>query len=170
VCLGCAEAFARAGGRYYPKLQASIPFTPVTGRRLLIAAGEDPSQTEALLLEAAAKAVEQLRASSLHITFMTESEWQYAGAHGYLQRTDKQFHWENRGYDSFDGFLAELSSSKRKNLRKERAAVPAEGVSFEWLSGRDLTEGVWDAFFDCYTMTGSQKWNPPYLTREFFSR
>jgi len=167
---GWAEAFARAGGRYYPKLQTSIPFTPVTGRRLLIAAGEDIPQTEAWLLEAAARAVEQLRASSLHITFMTEPEWQRAAEQGFLRRTDKQFHWTNPGYDSFEGFLSELSSSKRKNLRKERAAIAAEGVSFEWLTGRDLTESVWDAFFQCYTTTGNQKWNPPYLTREFFSR
>jgi predicted N-acyltransferase len=167
---GWAEAFARAGGRYYPKLQASIPFTPVTGRRLLIAAGEDMAEAEATLLDAAAKAVEQLHASSLHITFMTEPEWERAAEHGFLRRTDKQFHWTNQGYGSFDSFLAELSSSKRKNLRKERVAIAAEGVSFEWLVGRDLTESVWDAFFDCYTTTGNQKWNPPYLTREFFSR
>ena len=167
---GWAEAFERAGGRYYPKLQASVPFTPATGRRLLIAAGEDQAETGRLLLQAAENAVEETRASSLHITFMTEREWELAGGQGFLRRTDKQFHWENRGYDSFDAFLNDLSSAKRKNLRKERAAVVAEGVSFEWLTGRDLTESVWDAFFDCYTATGNQKWNPPYLTREFFSR
>jgi len=167
---GWAEAFSRAGGRYYPKLQASVPFTPAAGRRFLIASGEDEAETARLLLQAGERAVEEAHASSLHITFMTEREWEIAGVHGYLRRTDKQFHWENRGYDSFDAFLGDLSSAKRKNLRKERAAVLAEGVSFEWLSGRDLTEGVWDAFFDCYTTTGNQKWNPPYLTREFFSR
>ncbi len=167
---GWAEAFQRAGGRYYPKLQASVPFTPVTGRRLLIAAGEDEAVTGRLLLQAAEGAVETFNASSLHITFMTEPEWTLAAGAGYLPRTDKQFHWENRGYDSFDGFLSDLASAKRKNLRKERAAVLAQGVSFEWRTGSDLTEGVWDAFFDCYTTTGNQKWNPPYLTREFFSR
>lgn len=167
---GWAEAFARAGGRYYPKLQASIPFTPVTGRRLFIASGEHEAQAEAWLLEAAANAVQELRASSLHITFMAEAEWQRAAAQGYLQRTDKQFHWENKGYDSFDAFLNDLSSSKRKNLRKERASIGQEGVSIEWLTGPDLTEGIWDSFFACYTATGNQKWNPPYLTREFFSR
>ena len=167
---GWADAFRRAGGKYYPKLQASIPFTPATGRRLLIAAGEDAIKTETLLLSAAENAVEQTDASSLHITFMTEQEWALAGRQGMLQRTDKQFHWENRGYDSFESFLGDLASAKRKNLRKERAAVREEGVSFEWLTGADLTERVWDAFFLCYTTTGNQKWNPPYLTREFFSR
>jgi uncharacterized protein len=167
---GWAEAFTRAGGRYYPKLQASVPFTPATGQRFLIAAGEDARETSRLLLAAAESAVEDLRASSLHITFMTESECTLAGDLGFLRRTDKQFHWDNRGYESFTGFLADLSSAKRKNLRKEREAVAAEGVTFEWVTGRDLTESVWDAFFNCYTTTGNQKWNPPYLTRDFFSR
>ena len=166
---GWAEAFARAGGRYYPKLQASVPFTPVTGAKFLIASGEDVTGTIRLLLRAGERAVDEMRASSLHITFMTEAEWQIAGAEGYLPRTDRQFHWENRGYHSFDEFLADLASAKRKNLRKERACIAAEGISFEWLSGRDLTETVWDAFFECYVATGTQKWNPPYLTRNFFS-
>src|SRR5262249_15077590 len=133
-------------------------------------AGEDIPQTEAWLLQAAERAVEQVHASSLHITFMTEPEWLRAAEQSFLRRTDKQFHWANPGYTSFEDFLAELSSSKRKNLRKERAAIAAEGVDFEWLIGRDLTESVWDAFFKCYMATGNQKWNPPYLTREFFSR
>jgi predicted N-acyltransferase len=166
---GWAEAFARAGGKYYPKLQASVPFTPVTGKRLLVRAGENEKDVQRLLLQAGEAAVEELGASSLHVTFITESEWWLAGSLDFLRRTDKQFHWENRGYDSFAAFLDELSSAKRKNLRKERASVLAEGVSFEWLTGRDLTEGIWDAFFDCYTATGNQKWNPPYLTRKFFS-
>ena len=166
---GWAEAFARAGGRYYPKLQASVPFTPVTGKRLLVAAGEDEEHTHRLLLAAAQTTVEELGASSLHITFMTENEWWLAGDMELLRRTDKQFHWENRGYADFADFLAELSSAKRKNLRKERAAVLAEGVSFEWLTGKELTEAVWDSFFTCYVATGNQKWNPPYLTRKFFS-
>jgi len=110
-----------------------------------------------------------LRASSLHITFVTNREWEFAGNQGYLLRTDKQFHWDNRGYASFDQFIGDLASAKRKNLRKERAAVTAEGITFDWLTGRDLTESVWDAFFECYVATGNQKWNPPYLTRRFFS-
>jgi predicted N-acyltransferase len=169
---GWADAFERAGGSYYPKLQASVPFTPVTGRKLLVRCegAEDAEKTRNALLAAAAAAVTQLKASSLHITFMTNDEWRAAGSIGFLQRNDQQFHWENRGYSSFDRFLAELSSSKRKNLRKERAAVFAEGVEFEWLTGRDITEAHWDRFFDFYIDTGSRKWGRPYLTREFFSR
>ncbi|HWA03282.1 MAG TPA: GNAT family N-acetyltransferase [Rhizomicrobium sp.] len=165
-----ADALERAGGDYYPKLQASVPFTPATGRRFLVAPGEDELEAVGTLLGAGAAAVKEVRASSLHITFMTEPEWRIAGAAGYLQRTDQQFHWENRGYDSFDGFLAQLSSSKRKNLRKEREAVRAEGVEFDWLTGGDLTEAVWDRFFEFYMDTGGRKWGHPYLTREFFSR
>jgi hypothetical protein len=167
---GWADAYLRAGGRYYPKLQASVPFTPVTGRRLLIAAGEDWPATSRALLQHAAQAVVETEASSLHITFLTKEEWDLAGSEGFLQRTDKQFHWENRGYTSFADFLGELASAKRKNLRKERASVLEAGVSFDWLSGRDLTESAWDDFFHCYQATGNTKWNPPYLTRDFFSR
>jgi predicted N-acyltransferase len=167
---GWADAFERAGGLYYPKLQASVPFTPVTGPRLLVAADSDKDSTRTMLLAASASAVGELHASSLHITFLTEDEWNAAGAAGYLQRTDQQFHWENRGYPNFDAFLADLSSAKRKNLRKERAAVREAGIEFDWLTGSDLTEGVWDQFFAFYMDTGSRKWGRPYLTREFFSR
>lgn len=167
---GWADAFQRAGGAYYPKLQTSVPFTPAAGRRFLIARHEDRDATARQLLAAAESAVTELGASSLHITFMSEEEWDLAGNCGFLRRTDKQFQWENRGYDSFSQFLGDLNAAKRKNLRKEREAVLAEGIEFEWRSGSDLTESVWDAFFACYTETGNQKWNPPYLTREFFSR
>ena len=165
-----AEALDRAGGDYYPKLQCAVPFTPVTGPRLLVAPGADVDAVRAALLSTGATAVRELGASSLHITFLTEDEWKAAGAAGYLLRTDQQFHWENRGYASFDDFLAELSSSKRKNLRKERAAVREAGVEFDWLTGSDLTEEVWDRFFEFYMDTGGRKWGRPYLTREFFSR
>ena len=167
---GWADAFERAGGQYYPKLQACVPFTPVTGKRLLVARSAPAEETRNALLAAGASAVTQLDASSLHITFLTAEEWRVAASLGFLQRTDQQFHWENRGYASFDDFLSELSSSKRKNLRKERAAVFAEGVEFEWLSGPDITEAHWDRFFAFYMDTGSRKWGSPYLTREFFSR
>jgi len=165
-----ADALERAGGAYYPKLQSGVPFTPVTGRRLLIAADADEAATRTALLGAGAAAMEQLSVSSLHITFPTEEEWRAAGEFGYLQRTDRQFHWENRGYKSFDEFLGALSSAKRKNLRKERASVRETGVEFDWLTGRDITEAHWDAFFDFYMDTGGRKWGTPYLTREFFSR
>jgi len=167
---GWADAFERAGGDYYPKLQASVPFTPVTGPRLLVAPGADKDSVRTMLLAGGASAVKELRASSLHVTFLTEEEWRAAGEVGYLQRTDQQFHWENRGYATFDEFLGELSSSKRKNLRKERAAVREAGIVFDWLTGSDLTEAVWDQFFEFYMDTGGRKWGHPYLTREFFSR
>jgi hypothetical protein len=167
---GWADAFERAGGSYYPKLQASVPFTPATGRRLLVAQTAGIEETQNALLAAGASAVGELHASSLHITFLTEDEWKAAGALGYLQRTDQQFHWENRGYADFDQFLAELTSAKRKNLRKERASVREAGVEFDWLTGADITEAHWDTFFEFYMDTGGRKWGRPYLTREFFSR
>jgi predicted N-acyltransferase len=157
-----AEALERAGGDYYPKLQAAVPFTPVTGRRLL---GNAPA-----LLATAKSALSRIGASSLHITFLAEAEWRAAGDAGYLLRTGQQFHWQNRGYKSFDEFLGELSSAKRKNLRKERASVREAGVTFDWLTGSDITEAHWDQFFEFYMDTGGRKWGTPYLTRDFFSR
>lgn len=165
-----ADALERAGGQYYPKLQACVPFTPVTGQRLLVAWGADQTVTQTALLRAGAEAVTATGCSSLHITFPIEAEWQAAGAQDYLLRTDCQFHWENRGYQNFEQFLAELSSSKRKNLRKERAAVHQTGIEFDWLTGSDITEAHWDVFFAFYQDTGSRKWGRPYLSREFFSR
>jgi hypothetical protein len=161
-----ADALERAGGDYYPKLQCAVPFTPVTGCRLLTASPEARDR----LLRTAAGAVKQIGASSLHVTFLTREEWQAAGEAGYLLRTGQQFHWENRGYKTFDEFLGELSSAKRKNLRKERASVRDAGVSFDWLTGGDITEAHWDLFFQFYMDTGSRKWGTPYLNREFFSR
>ncbi len=165
-----AEAFARAGGRYYPKLQASVPFTPVTGERLLVAESENQTEMRQSLLGAAAAAVKELDASSLHITFLTEPEWRLAGENGFLKRTDQQFHWQNRNYESFAAFLSDLASAKRKTIRKERDAVAAAGVTFDWLAASDLTEAAWDDFFAGYIATGGRKWGSPYLTREFFSR
>jgi uncharacterized protein len=161
-----ADALERAGGDYYPKLQCSVPFTPVTGPRILTR----DAGNRALLLKAGKAAADQIGASSLHITFLEKSEWEAAGREGYLLRNDRQFHWRNRGYDSFEQFLGELSSSRRKNLRKERASVAQEGITFDWLSGRDITEAHWDHFFEFYMDTGSRKWGLPYLTRNFFSR
>jgi predicted N-acyltransferase len=167
---GWADAFERAGGRYYPKLQACVPFTPVTGPRLLVGANLDANFGRKTLLSAASQAAQTVGASSVHITFMTEGEWSLSGACGYLRRTDQQFHWINKGYGSFEDFLGELSSSRRKTLRKERAAIREAGITFDWLSGSVISENHWDDFFEFYTCTGSQKWGRPYLTREFFSR
>ncbi len=162
-----ADAWHRAGGRYYPKLQVSVPFTPATGRRML--ARDGTAATERALLEACIQVARQTGVSSLHVTFMPESQWRLAGELGYLQRLDQQFHWHNPGYASFDEFLAELSSKKRKNLKRERREALADGVEIEWVTGADLTEAHWDAFFAFYTDTGSRKWGSPYLTRRFFS-
>jgi uncharacterized protein len=166
---GWADAYERAGGRYYPKLQASIPFTPVTGKRLLARPGLEQGEREAILLQAAVQVADRLGVSSLHITFLTRAEWQLAGELGFLQRTDQQFHWRNENYRSFDDFLAALTSRKRKAIRKERRAAIAGGVEIEWVTGRDLTEAHWDAFFAFYMDTGSRKWGSPYLTRGCFS-
>lgn len=161
-----ADALERAGGDYYPKLQCSVPFTPVTGPRILTS---DPVR-RALLLQAGKAATDQIGASSLHITFLRKEDATAAEAEGYLLRTDRQFHWRNHGYKDFEQFLGELSAPKRKNLRKERAAVAREGIRFDWLTGPDITEAHWDRFFEFYMDTGSRKWGHPYLTRDFFSR
>lgn len=164
-----ADAYARAGGRYYPKLQASVPFTPVTGKRLLVRAGENRAAHEAVLLQAAIQVADRLGVSSLHITFPTREEWELAGEIGYLKRTDQQFHWRNEGYASFDDFLGALASRKRKAIRKERREALLDGIAIEWVTGSDLTEAHLDAFFAFYIDTGSRKWGSPYLTRECFS-
>ncbi len=126
-------------------------------------------EREALLLQAAVQVADRLGVSSLHVTFLTREEWQLAGELGFLQRTDQQFHWRNEGYGSFDDFLAALTSRKRKAIRKERREALEGGVEIEWVTGRDLTEAHWDAFFAFYMDTGSRKWGTPYLTRACFS-
>lgn len=160
-----ADAFERAGGRYYPKLQVSVPFTPVTGPRLLAPAREH----RALLLNGLRQLAKETNASSVHITFMPEEDWRELGTAPWLRRTDTQFHWFNKGYGTFDDFLSDLSSRKRKNIRKERESMGAVGIEFDQLTGRAITEAHWDAFFAFYMDTGSRKWGSPYLTRRFFS-
>jgi predicted N-acyltransferase len=166
---GWAEAYQRAGGAYYPKLQAAVPFTPVPGRRLLVRPGPDAERRQKLLAAAAVEVARRLGASSLHLTFLTEEEWRALGAQGFLQRTDQQFHWRNEGYAKFDDFLARLSSRKRKTVRKERAKALGRGLTIERITGADLREEHWDAFFAFYQDTGSRKWGHPYLNRRFFS-
>jgi len=163
-----ADAFERAGGAYYPKLLGAVPFTPVTGRRRLVPPGPDEARIKALLLSAAINFAEQNRISSLHINFVEEEESEALMLNGLLCRTDQQFHWFNNGYGNFDDFLAELSSAKRKNLRKERAKAQ-EGLTFAHIRGDDITEDHLDIFFEFYMDTGSRKWGSPYLKRETFS-
>jgi predicted N-acyltransferase len=164
-----AAAYERAGGRYYPKMQSAVPFTPVSGRRILIRPGFPEERARAVLASAAAGLAKRNGASSWHITFATKAEWEALGAQGLLQRTDTQYHWHNRGYENFDGFLAALASRKRKVVRKEREQARASGVSLEWLTGAGIEEAHWDAFFKFYVDTGNRKWGNPYLTRKFFS-
>lgn len=166
---GWADAFERAGGRYYPKLQVSVPFTPASGRRLLARPGPACAHIEKQLLAGAMEVCRQLEASSIHFTFLPKEQWDALGKIGLLQRTDQQFHWTNRDYATFDDFLADLASRKRKNLKKERARALENGIEIEWVTGADLTEDHWDAFFMFYMDTGARKWGTPYLTREFFS-
>src|SRR5690242_13379263 len=166
---GWADAFERAGGDYYPKLQVAVPFTPVTGPRLLARPGETAGSVRRALGDALAEITKANGLSSAHVTFLTREEWELLGARGYLQRTDQQFHWENAGYATFEDFLSALNSRKRKTVRRERKEAVGPGISLHWLTGSDLTEEVWDAFFAFYMDTGSRKWGRPYLTREFFS-
>jgi uncharacterized protein len=166
---GWAEAYAHAGGNYYPKLQVAVPFTPATGRRLLVRPGPRADEIRHVLAGGLVKLCEIDGASGVHVTFTTEPEFRFLGELGFLQRTDQQFHWNNPGYRSFDDFLGALSSRKRKTIRRERADALANGISLHWLTGSDLTEDVWDNFFTFYMETGSRKWGRPYLTRPFFS-
>jgi uncharacterized protein len=162
---GWAEAFERAGGRYYPKLQVAVPFTPVTGPRLFAAT----QQHRAQLAQALITQCTEDRASSVHVTFLPQSECAELANPRWLTRTDIQFHWHNAAYTNFDEFLRSLSSQKRKNIRKEREQVREAGISFLQLTGRDISETHWDHFFQFYMETGSRKWGSPYLTRRFFS-
>lgn len=161
---GWAQALERAGGSYYPKLQVAVPFTPATGKRFL----GDPKWREALL-ETAISIADQNGLSSLHFTFCTEEEAEaLAGKHGLLHRITQQFHWENNSYADFDGFLAALSSRKRKMIRKERETARASGLTIRSLTGAQIESQHWDAFWQFYQDTGARKWGTPYLTRSFF--
>jgi uncharacterized protein len=161
---GWAQAFERAGGSYYPKLQAAVPFTPATGRRFL---GDEALRET--LAETAISLADQNGLSSLHITFCTAEEAEaLTGKHGLLHRVTQQFHWENNGYRDFDDFLAALSSRKRKMIRKERETARAAGLEIQSLTGDALQPAHWEAFWQFYQDTGARKWGTPYLTRGFF--
>ncbi|WP_374300097.1 GNAT family N-acetyltransferase [Paracoccus sp. (in: a-proteobacteria)] len=159
-----AEAYARAGGQYYPKLQGAVPFTPATGARLL---AHDPAMRQSLLA-GMTRVAERGGASGVHVTFCTEAEAEAGAAIGFLPRVTQQFHWLNRGYRTYDDFLGALSSRKRKDLRKERARAQDFGGTIRHLTGDDLKPHHWDAFWRFYQDTGSRKWGRPYLTRAFF--
>jgi uncharacterized protein len=164
-----ADAYARAGGSYYPKLQISAPFTPVTGPRLLTKSLQDAETIQSFAATAISSAVRQMGISSAHVTFATEAEAKLLGDHGFLIRNDQQFHFRNEGYGSYDDFLATLASRKRKALKRERREALSNGINVVRLTGKELTERVWDDFYGFYTDTGSRKWGSPYLNRKFFS-
>jgi predicted N-acyltransferase len=169
---GWADAYERAGGRYYPKLQSAIPFTPATGPRLLINSDYKAQETELkqALISAATQLGRNASLSSLHLTFVPEHEvTDYENA-DLLIRNDQQFHWFNKGYQCFDDFLATLSSRKRKQIKKERRGAVEADIKIDQISGKDITETHWNAFFEFYIDTGSRKWGQPYLNRAFFSK
>ncbi|MGF1592697.1 MAG: GNAT family N-acetyltransferase [Kiloniellaceae bacterium] len=163
-----ADAYERAGGRYYPKLQCSVPFTPATGPRLLANPAANRDEVEAGLVAAMLELARRHQASSLHITFPPKEQYERLGAFGLLQRLGVQYHWQNAGYADFDAFLAALASRKRKAIRKERRKVAESGIHLRALTGDEIEPRHWDAFFEFYMVTADRKWGQPYLTREFF--
>lgn len=164
-----ADAYERAGGRYYPKLLGAVPFTPATGPRFLNHPDTDAATVRQALLQGALALVERLGVSSLHVNFPTQPEWSAMTEAGLLPRQDIQFIWRNDGYRTFDDFLAALSSNRRKSIRRERRDAQA-GLDIRILTGAQIEPAHWDAFFAFYMDTGSRKWGRPYLTRDFFDR
>ncbi len=164
-----ANALEQAGGNYYPKLLCAAPFTPVTGPRLLTLSGPDEAVIRTLLARALVQLTEQWGLSSAHVNFLEPDVWEELGREGWLLRNDQQYHWFNRDYQDFDGFLAAMSSRKRKMVRKERAAAQ-EGLNIRQLTGDQIQPEHWDAFYEFYTDTGERKWGSPYLNREFFEQ
>ena len=162
-----AHAFERAGGHYYPKLQIAVPHTPATGRRFLTRPGFEEVGKQALI-QGAVQVTENNNLSSLHVTFCTQQEAEYAQDLGLMVRKSQQFHWKNDSYADFDDFLASLNSRKRKNIRKERAQAQAFGGTIQTFTGDQLQPEHWDAFWQFYQDTGARKWGSPYLTRQFF--
>ena len=167
-----ARAYERSGGRWYPKLQTAVPFNPVTGPRLLVAAAPEAERARhrRTLVAGLAALTENAGFSSAHATFLTAADADVFDAAGWSRRIDRQYHWPNRGYRDYDDFLSTLLGRKRKQLQRERREAMAGGIEVEPLTGTDITEADWDAFFDFYMDTGSRKWGRPYLTRDFFAR
>lgn len=166
---GWAEALERAGGRYYPKLQVAVPFTPVSGRRLLTRPGHE-AEGRAALLAGMRQVAEANGLASAHVTFCTDEEATAGRAAGFLHRLTTQYHWYNRGYAQYADFLADLSSRKRKALRKERAVAQAFGGEIVVLTGDEIGPEHWGAMWEFYQHTGARKWGRPYLTRAFFEQ
>ena len=165
---GWADAFERAGQKYFPKLLSAVPFTPVTCPKLFVCPGENKQQVHSVLVNGLVSALTQLNVSSLHVNFSTEGDWNFLGAAGVLKRLGIQYHWHNDNYASFEGFLANLSSRKRKAIRKERNAAAASGVKIRLLTGDEIKRRHWDAFYRFYVDTSDRKWGSAYLNREFF--
>lgn len=168
---GWANAYERAGGSYYPKLQCAVPFTPATGPRLMTQPNlpaETSVELKRMLLAGMIETGNQLKVSSVHVTFPDEDDFNLMAEAGLLERYGQQFHWENKGYDSFDDFLEALSSRKRKNMRKEREKANSSGVHIYAVRGDDITARHWDAFYRFYRLTTDRKWGQAYLTRAFF--
>ena len=163
-----ADAYERAGGRYYPKLVSASPFSPVTGPRLIVKGGVDRDAGRGALIDGALSLCKRFGASTLGVNFSTAEEWRFMGERGMLLRQNQQYHWLNAGYTTFDDFLGALSSGRRKTIRRERRDAVAD-LEIVRLTGADLTEDHWDAFFAFYMDTGSRKWGQPYLNRQFFS-
>ncbi|MCW8862970.1 MAG: GNAT family N-acetyltransferase [Rhodospirillales bacterium] len=164
-----ADAYQRAGGRYYPKLLCAVPFSPVTGPRILIRDGENREGLRSTLFAAMIQFATKHDLSSVHVNFCTDTEWQQARQAGLLQRLGTQFHWKNKGYTDFDDFLAALSSRKRKTIRRERREATGQEVTLRTLRGDEIKERHWDAMYRFYLDTSNRKWGEPYLNRAFFS-
>ncbi len=164
-----ADAYTRAGGSYYPKLQSSIPFTPATASKFLIKEGEDKAVYNSHLIGGLNSITKDTCASSLHLTFLPECEARKLEENNFLIRCDQQFHWENENYKHFDDFSSSLSSRKRKSINRERREALKNGIEIEILTGTNILELHWDHFYEFYQDTGARKWGQPYLTREFFS-
>ncbi|MBC93763.1 MAG: GNAT family N-acetyltransferase [Rhodospirillaceae bacterium] len=165
---GWAHAWEQAGGNYYPKMQVSIPFSPVTGPRLLANKKNSIDSTKLSLIKALETVCLKLNLSSVHVTFSTENEWDLMGKSGWIQRLGRQYHWHNHNYSSFEDFLSELNSRKRKSIRRERRSIIDQGLIVKPYVGEDIRTTQWDSFYRFYVDTYDRKWGYPYLTREFF--
>src|SRR6516162_7268133 len=165
---GWADAYERAGGRYYPKLLSAAPFTPVPGPRLMLRA-RAPPEIRTHLIAGMIELAKRRRISSVHVNFPEQADMDALAEAGFLQRLGQQFHWVNDGYRDFDDFLVALNSRKRKAVKKERREALAPGLEIEVLTGSDLKPRHWDAFYEFYLATSDRKWGSAYLNRRFFA-